>query len=71
MALANFVEVFGLKELKKGFFPHFFSSKEHEDYVGPMPAKDYYDPEGMKPKHWAEFMTRYQSKVEEGYEFNF
>ena len=71
MALGNFVEAFGLKELKKGFFPHFFNIKEHEDYVDPMPAKDYNDPEGMKPKRRAEFMTWYQSKVEEGYEFHF
>ena len=59
MALANFVDAFGLKELKKGFFPHFFNTKDHEDYVGPLPAKDYYDPEGMKPKRRAEFMTWY------------
>ena len=71
MALANFVDAFGLKELKKGFFPHFFNTKDHENYVGPLPAKDYYDPEGMKPKRRAEFMTWYQSKVEEGYEFHF
>ncbi|CAH3167987.1 unnamed protein product [Pocillopora meandrina] len=32
MALANFPKTFGLNELKKGFFPHFFNTQEHQIY---------------------------------------
>ena len=35
MKLSNLPEVFGLKELKKGWFPHFFNTRENQRYVGP------------------------------------
>ena len=44
MPLAAFPKAFGLQELKKGFFPHFFNTQDNQDYVGPIPAQDYYDP---------------------------
>ena len=65
MSLASFTKAFGLKELKKGFFPHFFNRAEFQHYRGPMPARDYYDPDSMKPDRKQEFETWYQSKVNE------
>lgn len=47
MPLASFPKTFGLKELKKGYFPHLFNRPENYEYVGPVPAKDYYMPETM------------------------
>lgn len=42
MKLAKIPEVFGLQELCKGYFPHFFNTKAIQKYVGPYPAlKDY------------------------------
>jgi len=41
---------FGLTELKKGYFPHKFNLPEHQNYVGPVPALDYYMPETMSPE---------------------
>lgn len=38
MKLAKIPEAFGLEELSKGYFPHFFNTKEHQNYVGPYPA---------------------------------
>ena len=32
--LALFPKTFGLKELKKGYFPHLFNKPENQDYVG-------------------------------------
>ena len=31
-------------ELKKGYFPHLFNTPEKQNYVGRIPAKDYYMP---------------------------
>ena len=71
MALSDFTAAFGLEELKKGFFPHFFNTLEHQEYVGPVPAQDYYDPAGMKPKRKEAFEAWHQARREEEYEFNF
>ena len=49
MPLANFPSTFGLTELKKGFFPHLFNRPANQEYVGPLPALQYFDPEGMSP----------------------
>ena len=50
MPLSAFPKTFGLTELKKGYFPHQFNIPEHQTYVGPVPAIDYYMPETMSPK---------------------
>ena len=42
MKLSKLPEVFGLKELKKGGFPHFFNTRENQRYVGPYPDPKYY-----------------------------
>lgn len=71
MALLQFPKAFGLQELKKGFFPHFFNIKEHEQYVGPIPAQEYFDPQGMSPSSKTEFEEWHAARVAENYEFNF
>ena len=71
MPLAAFPKAFGLTELKKGFFPHFFNTADHQDYVGPIPAQDYYDPRGMSPAREAEFEAWHATRVDEHYQFNF
>ena len=71
MPLAAFPKAFGLQELKKGFFPHFFNTQDHQDYVGPIPAQDYYDPQGMSPARKEEFMQWHAERRAENYEFNF
>ena len=48
MPLAKFPKTFGLKEMKKGYFPHLFNTKANERYRGSIPAMDYFDPESMK-----------------------
>ena len=71
MPLAAFPKAFGLQELKKGFFPHFFNTQDHQDYIGPIPAQDYYDPQGMSPARKAEFEAWHAERRAEHYEFNF
>ena len=50
MPLSAFPKTFGLTELRKGYFPHQFNRPDHQTYVGPIPALDYYMPETMSPK---------------------
>ena len=42
MPLAAFPKTFGIKELAKGFFPHFFNTKKNFHYVGKIPALRYF-----------------------------
>ena len=47
MPLSTFSKTFGLTELKKGFFPHFFNTVQNQLYEGSIPDIQHYDPEGM------------------------
>ena len=71
MPLSSFPKAFGLTEQTKGFFPHFFNKQENQDYVGPIPVRDYYDPEGMSKSRKEEFEKWYAERLAEDYEFNF
>ena len=42
MKLYKLPVAFGLKELKKGCFPHHFNTRENKNYVGPYPEAKYY-----------------------------
>ncbi|XP_063965780.1 uncharacterized protein LOC129254369 [Lytechinus pictus] len=60
MPLSSFPSTFQLKELKKGFFPHFFNTLENQDHDGPtLPPKKYYDPDGMSTEKRDEFDVWY------------
>lgn len=48
--LSSFPKTFGLKELKKGYFPHFFNKVCNQNYVGPIPSKRRYGYMQMKTK---------------------
>ena len=69
-ALASFPATFGLTELCKGYFPHLFNTEANQAYVGPVPALEYYDPDGMAPKKRTEFMRWHATKVAEEYVFD-
>ena len=71
MALSNFPKTFGIHELKKGSFPHFFNTQQNQNYVGYMPDKSYYDPDGMSTARKDELHKWYDEKVSERYIFNF
>ena len=43
-------KTFGLTELKKGYFPHFFNLKDTQHYVGPLPRVEGYGPDSMSTK---------------------
>jgi hypothetical protein len=60
MALKDFPKTFNIKELKKGYFPHFFNKKCNENYIGPLPAKRHYGYNQMKTKDREQFLKWYE-----------
>ncbi|MCG8048774.1 MAG: DNA polymerase [Candidatus Thiodiazotropha taylori] len=42
MKLSALPKAFGLKELKKGWFPHYFNTRKNQQYVGPYPEPHFY-----------------------------
>ena len=71
MALARFPKTFGLDELCKGYFPHYFNKDENQEYVGPIPCQDDYGANYMKPEAREKFLTWHQEQVENNYMFDF
>ena len=71
MALARFPKTFGLDELCKGYFPHYFNKDENQEYVGPIPCQDDYGANTMKPEAREKFLTWHQEQVENNYVFDF
>ena len=77
-SLSQFPKMFGLtldadqSLLAKGYFPHLFHTQEAmaANYVGPMPPRHLYDPEGMSPEKRQAFVTWYDAQVEANHVFN-
>ena len=42
MKLSKLPKAFGFKELKKGWFPHFFNTRDNQEYLGPYQDSKYY-----------------------------
>ena len=71
MPLAKFPKTFGLDELCKGYFPHYFNKDENQQYVGPIPCQEDYGVNTMKPEAREKFLTWHQEQVENNYVFDF
>ena len=69
--LASFPKTFGLTEMKKGYFPHFFNVPENQDYVGSIPDVEYYGSDQMMTDDRKKFLQWYQDRVSENYVFDF
>ena len=50
-------KTFGLTDLKKGCFPHFFNRKENQNYIGLLPPLEDYDPDSMNTKERQDFLA--------------
>ena len=70
MALSKLPKTFGLTELKKGYFPHFFNNIQNADYVGPLPAQKWYGPDTMMKPAREEFEAWHDKLTGEGYVFD-
>ena len=63
-----------MTELRKGFFPQFFNTPEHQNYIGPLPDRQMYNPDGLSTKMRTEFDRWYEQQLERqrttDYQFN-
>ena len=71
MPLKSFPKTFGMNELKKGYFPHYFNKECNKNYVGTMPSKKHYGYNQMKPDERSKFLKWYEDRVSENYVFDF
>lgn len=62
-ALANLPGMFGLNELKKGYFPHQANSSHFQNYEGVMLPMSYYTPEEMSEKNRLKFLVWYKKHI--------
>ena len=69
MPLSAFPKTFGLTELCKGYFPHKFNHPDHQTYVGPVPALDYYMPETMSPEGKQALESWHQQQRDKVFDF--
>ena len=71
MPLKSFPNTFGMNELKKGYFPHYFNKECNKNYVGTIPSKKHYGYNQMKPDERTKFLKWYEERVSENYVFDF
>ena len=71
MPLASFPATFNLTELKKGFFPHLFNTRENQQYVGRIPDLEFYDPDSLMPCKKEELIIWHNEQVARNVQFNF
>lgn len=69
MSLAKLPATFGLIELKKGYFPHFFNTPENQDYIGPLPGPQFYNPDAMSTSERQKFYSWYEERKAEPFDF--
>lgn len=61
MALKKFTKTFGIKT-KKGYYPHFFNTKEHLSYVGHIPDVHAFGYSDMSVAEQLKFMEWYEER---------
>ena len=70
MPLSAFPKTFNIKELKKGFFPHYFNTKKNFNYVGKVPALKYFGYNSMKTKQRSELIKWWVAKRATNYKWD-
>ena len=69
-ALSELPKMFGLEELKKGYFPHLFNRKENQSVVlNHLPDVHYYNPDAMKVKDRKFFFVSYETNYRQRFDF--
>jgi hypothetical protein len=71
--LSAFPKTFGLNELKKGYFSHYFNTSKNQNYIGPIPDVKCYGADTMEKTAREKFLLvkLHAAKVEENYVFDF
>jgi hypothetical protein len=71
--LADLPSGFGLNEskFKKGYWPHYFNTKDNKDYVGVYPPAEYNGYNSMSPKDRQLFLDWHSEQITSGKIFDF
>ncbi|XP_060564754.1 uncharacterized protein LOC132723964 [Ruditapes philippinarum] len=69
MKLSALPKAFGLTELKKGWFPHYFNTSENQNYVGPYPDAQCYGHDFMSEKERAELLVWLSERKDDVFDF--
>lgn len=69
MGLSKLPKTFGMQELKKGFSPHIFNTRENQNYVGKYPDQHFYMPDAMNANQREEFLVWYKRKADDEFDF--
>ena len=69
MPLSKLPKAFGISECK-GFFPHLFNTKLNQNYVGPIPDPEYFDPDGMSEEGRNHFYAWYRGERENNEQYD-
>lgn len=70
MPLSRFPKTFGQKELKKGYFPHWFNVIQNKNYIGVVPPMKYFGYNNMKTDDRNNFIKWWVVKRLEKYVWN-
>ena len=62
MKLSALPKAFGLSQLKKGWFPHFFNRRENQKYIGPFPPPEDFGYDFMSVKERDDFQQWYSKQ---------
>ncbi len=69
MRLAALPSSFGLAELRKGFFPHYFNTRATQTYVGAYPDPRYHGADYMGKEDRAKFLEWHSQKAGQVFDF--
>ena len=69
MKLSQSPRAFGLHELKKGWFPHYFNTRENQNYVGPYPDAKEYGYDFMSEKERSELVVWLSERENDIFDF--
>ena len=67
--LKDFAKTFGIEEIKKGYFPHYFNKPENYNYKGKLPPKEDYGYDNMREKDRKDFLKWYIKNVDKEFDF--
>ena len=62
---------FGIQDASKGDFPHLFNQPKFQNYKGPIPALEWYDPDTKTPKKRQELLEWHAEQVSKEVIFDF
>jgi hypothetical protein len=69
MRLSQLPKAFGVKELSKGWFPHFWNTAENQNYVGPYPPPEAYGADSMSTDDRAKFLKWHSQRADDEFAF--